>query len=302
KDDGEGDGVPTPGEPGVYAQPIGPPGKNILFATAVLDSGFANVQRIVATVVSDEGLVRVEKYLQSQVVQIPRSGSVYLAPGVLLNFQGSRFRVDGRDHDVFGNRVPGPQQYGLSTAVAGNPGDNAAALLAQIPAPFQDQINGRGGDPSIGEDAGGDVDIDALVDQFRANNTNELIPGTYTDLVSGNIFAGDIPVTFSGGDLVLAGNGGGAGVLVVDGNLMITGRFTFHGLIIVRGDVMLTGGGTRISVIGSTIIGQSLNALDEADLSVLGEAELLYSSRVLDAVQSVLDTRPTYEGVYYDEN
>ena len=86
-------------------------------------------------------------------------------------------------------------------------------------------------------------------------------------------------------------------MLVVDGNLTITGQFTFRGLILVRGDLMLTGGGSRISVIGSTIIGQSLNALDEADLSVRGNADLLYSNQVLDAVQTVLDAKPSYEGV-----
>ena len=275
---------------------------NILLATAVLDSGFANVQRIVATVVSDEGLVTVEMYLQSSVVEIPRTGSVYLAPDVLINFAGSKFVIDGRDHDIFGNPLPGPRRFGLSTSEGAVPGANAAALLAQIPTKFHDQIIGTGPTPSVAENAGQDVDINALVDQFRANHTDELAPGTYNSLAMGDLLLGDIPVTFAGGDLHLTGNGGGAGVLCVDGNLRITGQFQFTGLILVRGDVMLTGGGSNVHVIGATIIGQSLNALDEADLSVRGNADLLYSSQVLDIVQTVLNAQPSYEGVYYDEN
>ncbi|MCZ6793880.1 MAG: hypothetical protein O7J95_09750, partial [Planctomycetota bacterium] len=133
QDDGEGDGVPTPGEPAVFAQPIGPPRLNILFVTAVLDSGFANVQRIVATVVSDEGLVRVEKYLQTKIVQIPREGAAYVAPDVLLNFQGSRFLIDGRDHDLTGALSGGPSTWGMATAPGATSGENATQVVSQIP-------------------------------------------------------------------------------------------------------------------------------------------------------------------------
>ena len=72
------------------------------------------------------------------------------------------------------------------------------------------------------------------------------------------------------------------------------------GLVLVMGDISLVGGGASIHTYGSTLVGQSLTAIDpESELTVAGNADLFYSSEVLMKIQDLLAAR--YSLVYYDE-
>ena len=90
-------------------------------------------------------------------------------------------------------------------------------------------------------------------------------------------------------------------MLLVDGSLYITGQFTYHGLIIVRGDIVLTGGGAGIHVFGSTMVGESITAVEvDPEVTVAGTADVFYSSAVLKRIELMM--MPKYQVVYYDED
>ena len=299
-DEGENDGIPTPGEPEVYPVAIGPSGEGVQLIVHVLDTGIAGVRRLVATSFNGEATVTLEKQIQTEITTIPTTGAIFMSPNMALDLQGNSWVIDGRDHDLSGNLTGDPGLPGLTTAVGDTPGANASDLVAQIPEGHQDQVIGAGGTPSVGEVQ--PFDLGALVNQFDMVKTHDVAPGTYSSLDLSGAPVGQQPVAFVSGDLTLTGDGSASGVLVVDGNLTMTGQFGWQGLIIVRGDVILTGGGANIHVIGAIVIGESLTAIDDSDLSLSGSADIYYSSEVLQTVQQTLDQRESYRGVYYQES
>lgn len=65
----------------------------------------------------------------------------------------------------------------------------------------------------------------------------------------------DPKISIIQGDLDLAGNGVGAGILVVDGTLTVAGNYTYHGLIMAIGDgVMVRHGGGNGDICGTVFI------------------------------------------------
>ena len=148
--------------------------------------------------------------------------------------------------------------------------------------------------PSVGELVGG-VDIDALYAQFVASPNQTFAAGTYDDVGWGDWSSSDLVTTYVTGDLRLAGTGSGAGVLVVDGDLDVTGEFEFAGIIIVTGDVRFTGGGSGTHLWGS------LMTKGSAEVDVSGSAEIIYSSVVLDTLETSITTNSGYSTVYYGE-
>lgn len=298
-DDGEGDGIPTPGEPNVFPVSVGPPQVGAELIVQVSDTGFPGVKRIVGSASNGEVWATIEKFSRETPFTIPRTGAVFVDPNVALDLKGQAFRIDGNDRNPDGSAGSGGALPGLTTAEGNTPGDNQAALLAQINSNQYDQVTGAGGSPSLGEVAG--VDFDGIFNQFKAAQNNELSPGTYANLQTGNWAAQSLPITYVQGNLHLTGNGSGAGVLVVEGSLRITGRFSFVGVIIVRGDVVLTGGGSSVHTWGSVMVGETLTALDEegGELEVGGQADLQYSSVGLSRVEEALIS--SYEFVYYRE-
>jgi hypothetical protein len=299
-DDGEGDGIPTPGEPNVFAVSVGPTALSAVLAVHVFETGYAGVQRIVATCSNPVSMATAEEYTRRTVIEIPRVSAVFVDPTVALDLKGKAFRIDGNDHNPDGTPGGGEPLAGITTAIGDSPGENQAALLAQISNKQYDQITGAGGSPSLGEVAG--VELEALIAAFRRAQTDSLAPGTYTNQSLGNWSSGDLRIHAVDGDLHLSGNSHGAGVLIVDGSLTISGSFNFTGLIIVRGDVRLTGGGSGVQVYGSVLVGESITAIDVgSDMSVSGTADLFYSSQAMEKVQSLLYDRPVYTTVYYND-
>ncbi|MBN1442701.1 MAG: hypothetical protein JXA90_08330 [Planctomycetes bacterium] len=299
-DEGEGDGFPTPGEPGVFPADIGPEDAQTNVVTHVFDTGLSDVIRVVATASNPETSVSVEKHLKRAVATIPRVGAVYVAPGVVLDFKGNVFTIDGRNYSLDEALVGSGDLYGIATTEGANPGDNKVALLAQIPTLNHDQVIGIDGMPSLGETT--EKGIEEMIPQVVAAHTKELAPGSYSNVTLGDIRAGEIPVIYTKGDLLFAGQTTGAGILVVDGNVKISGQLHFDGLVIVRGDIILTGGGAGIHVLGSLMVTHSITAIDEAELTMSGNADILFSQEVLDIVEGALANTATYEGVYYNED
>ena len=295
-DPGESDGIPTPGEPNVAPVAIGPAELGASLATYVISTG-PGVQRVVATAANADAMVTVESYAQAITATLPRSGALYVSPTVALDLKGGAFFIDGNDHNVDGTPGPGPARHGLGTSEGANPGDNSAGLLSQIDAQHYDQIVGLGADPSVGEVQG--VVFDDVYDGLRAAQTATLSAGTHTDPVLGDHASGDYPITFATGDVTLTGQGNGAGVLIVEGSLTLTGQFEFIGLILVRGDIVLKGGGAGVHVYGSVMVGESFTAVDPDSVGVTGQADILYSSEALSAVEGTMTGG--YTTVYYDD-
>ena len=293
RDPGEGDGIPTPGEPNVTPVSLGPSVFNARVAVHVFNTGVAGVERIVASCTNGRQLSTVEHFVRRRVVTVPRTGATYLPPTVALNLSGDDFLIDGNDYLPDGLRGSEPSLSGLVTPEGTVSGVNEATVTSQIPLKSYDQVLGAEGSPSVGEVS--PVSFDDVFADLQGAVTQTLPASQYTGGELGSFMEGSLEVTYVQGNLGLAGEGTGAGVLLVDGNLKISGEFTFHGIILVRGDVSVVGGGDGVHVFGSL-------AAAGSSLTVTGNADLLYSAQTLDAVDAFLANRPEYTHVMYDES
>ena len=255
-----GDSMPSIGELNVHPVSVGSPAKGHSFFTYVMDSGFAGVKRIMSTATDGDLSVTVVRYAGRKPLSVPITGALFAEPGVALDLNGSSFRIDGRDHLADGTLTTNPAVYGLATAEGSTSGENVDELLGQIPSQNQDQIEGRGGTPSVGEVQS--FDFSDVFEEFVRAQTTELQGGTHTNLTAGDWSSDLLEVTYAKGNLHLSGDGSGAGILVVDGSLSISGSFEFYGLVVVRGDIQLTGGGTSVHIMGGVMVGESFSAID----------------------------------------
>ena len=297
-DDGEGDGFPNPGEPNVSSVSIGPAKFGASLCVQVVDSAFPGVVRVIATASNSIASSTVDVYARSAPITLPRAGAIFVDVGVALDLKGNSFFIDGRDHKLDGTLSGAASLPGISTAVGSPVGSNKTDLLAQIPSGNYTQIKGIGGPPSLAEQS---LDLKALIAQMKELTTNELVPGTYTNLVVGNPAKNELPVTYVDGDLHLSGNSSGGGVLIVDGSVTMTGKFNFQGLILVTGDVKLSGGGSGIHILGSLMVEDTLTAvdLDSSETKISGNSEVYFSSAAIERAQAALPTR--YSVAYYND-
>ena len=300
-DQGEGDGIPTIGEPNVIPQPIGPSNMGAGIMVHVATTVFPDTWRVVASVGNSEAVATVDTFVRKTIIKVPKVAAVFVDPDVALDLKGNAFRIDGNDHNVDG--TPGPEAAvpGIATFLGTPAGSNQAILLSQIAASNYDQILGAGASPSLGEvDT---VDFAGLMDNYKQMATNVLPSGTYTTPSIGNYAANDFKITRVDGDLHLSGTSEGAGVLVVNGSLRVSGQLSFYGIVLVQGDITLVGGGSEIHTWGTVLVGESLTAVDpaglETELTVAGTADLFYSSAVLQKIQDILNAK--YSVIYYDD-
>jgi hypothetical protein len=119
-----------------------------------------------------------------------------------------------------------------------------------------------------------DLDLQALRDQYVDLAEVTLDPDTYDGVTWGS--EDEYTIVHCTGDMHIAGNCQGGGVLIVDGDFILTGSFTWYGLIIVMGDLSTSGGGAGIHVYGSV-----LSQGGGGTSSIGGTADILYSSQAL---------------------
>lgn len=284
-DEGEGNGIPTPGEPNVFGSPIGPAPMGMRLCVHAWDTAWPNVTRIVSTAFNGESIANVEIYTHEEPRPVPDLAAAYVDPGTQIKF-GGNLLLDGHDFHPDGTPGPDPAVYGISTATGDPAGSNALDLISQTAPKYYDQILGLGGKPSIGEVA--PVDANALFDEFKARRSLVVPAGTYSDVVWGDWTKNDFQVTHATGDVVLGGTTKGAGVLIVDGTLTLTGGTNFVGVIIVRGDVKLSGGGNQVQVYGSLVVSDAT----ELSFRATGSPQLKYSSWALAQAFRLLRGRP----------
>ena len=278
-DEGEGDGIPTPGEPNVIPVPVGPQELGVVMISWI-DELAPGVRRAIATAASGNASVTVEKAARETAPTIPLAGAFYLDSSVSLDLQGNAFRISGNDTNPDGTRGPAAPLPGVSVE------EGASADIYSEVGRHSRQVTGEGGQGSIGEATS--TDFDRVFDQFKAIRTKTLPPGTYSQPASGmgDWAAGNYEVTYVKGDLELNGRMKGAGVLVVEGNLNMSGQATFYGVVIVKGNASLSGGGAGVHVFGTMMVGET--APQRGRLSVAGTSDVFFSSSVLGKVQGKL--------------
>jgi hypothetical protein len=297
-DSGEGDGIPTFGEPNLAPVSVGSWQLAASMLVYVTDTAWADVKRVVSTVRNNDATVTLSSYVKSTPATVPQIAAVYVDPDVTLDLKGNKFTINGTDHKMDGTPLAGGEVPGLATSIGSPPGTNEAFLLAQVSSKWYDQILGLGGTPSV--DEVGSFDVYNLFEAFKANASNTLAPGTYTSPTMGT--TSNMMVTHVTGDLHLSGIGKGAGVLLVEGSVTITGQFEFKGMVIVLGDVRLSGGGAGVHIYGSLMVGESITAIDtdtEEELEISGNADVYYSSEALANVEQFLGS--SYTMSYYEE-
>ncbi len=296
-DEGEGDGVPTPGEPNVAPVSVGPSSLAAGLIVHVADSGFANTKRIVAVAANANATATVSTFVRSTPASLPKVAAMYVDPNLALDLKGNAFLIDGNDHKLDGTPLSGGAVPGIATAIGSPAGTNKTLLLSQIPSKSYDQIIGKDTSPSIGEQAG--VDLATIFNSLKAAKTVTLTPGTYSNSTMGTLANPEF--TYVSGDLQLSGNGTGAGALVVEGSVTFTGQFDFKGIVVVLGDIRLTGGGAGVHVYGSVLAGESFTAVDttSSDVTLSGNADVYYSSEAISMVEG--NMRTSYAIVYWDD-
>lgn len=296
RDAGEGDGLPTPGEPNVAAATIGSGSAAMGLVVHVEDSEHAGVKHIVSTAVSGDTSAQVEVYARKTEVILPRVAAIYLDPNVALDLTSGAFLIDGHDTDPDGSRGPEAAVFGVATKPGSVAGANAAALLSQVPARLYSRIDGKGGAPSIGE---AELDFQGLLASLKPMATEEFTASTFSPDELGNADEDDYRVTVVEGDLHLSGDTKGAGVLIVEGSLTLTGRLSYEGLVLVVGDLRLSGSGSEAKVYGALMIGQSLVTEERLRARSRGAAQVYYSSQALSNVEGAL--KPRFRAIYYAE-
>ena len=293
-DDGEGDGLPTIGEPNVVPVAIGESSHNARLAVHVFDTATPDIARVISTVSNGNVWSTVECYARKDNNVLPRVGAIYVSQGVNLDLRGS-FRVDGRDYNLNGDLTTGTAFPGIATDTSDPAGTNLTYILSEIEPKNYGKVKGLGGSPSIAEAT---VDFPTLFDRFSGLKTQVIAAGTYTDLVLGD--RTNTEVTYVKGDLHISGTNKGCGILVVDGSLTITGGTSFEGLVLVSGDVKVSGTGSEMKVLGSLMVGHSIaNAETETKTKSTGSASVSYSSEALDLVEGSLSRR--WSIVHYDD-
>ena len=225
-------------------------------------------------------------------------GAIYLASDTVTSqFTGNAFDVNGNDHDIFGDPVPGgPVKPGIATR---NDAVNSA-VANSLNDSQKDNVQGLGFQlspltPSVLPTSGPSV---ADLDQIVAHLVG--LAGAVTtgqSNFSGNSTFGSVAspqVThMTNDDVALNGNSSGAGVLIVDGSVTISGTFDFVGWIIVRGATVINSAPSDDStfVLGSaTVLGSLWTG--HLDIKVGGSAIVDYC----DACMRMVDTMDSVNG------
>lgn len=219
-------------------------------------------------------------------------GAIYLAADqVSSEFAGNAFDVDGNDHDVFGDPVPGgPVKPGISTRNDAVNQDVTDSLSSGQ----QDNVKGLGFStspltPSVLPTGGPSVDdLDRIVNHLLG------LPGVSTTgskSFNGNDTFGTLAnpriTHMTNADVTLNGNASGAGILIADGSLTIKGTLDFVGWIIVRGATVVsaTSADDSTTVLGNaTLLGSLWTG--HLDIKVGGSAIVNYC----DACMRLVDT------------
>lgn len=206
-----------------------------------------------------------------------------LAPGVLPNFGGNSFNIDGYDHSGWttnqitsGHAHPGSSSGSAGIDLLNEP--NAAAVRDAVKGAVgkqqEDNIEGPESDypsnqASIRDNTANvqNSENEDALNLFDPNYVGNFVTrvsvvadfhylGASTGLSGTNIELGtesSPKITVAEGDLSVSGSGTGVGLMIVKGDLDYSGAFTYRGLILVVGGC-ITFSGANKSLIGGLFL------------------------------------------------
>ncbi|MFQ5799066.1 MAG: hypothetical protein ACE5H0_10315 [Bacteroidota bacterium] len=222
------------------------------------------------------------------------AGIPFVESAVALNVDRVRFlmrgdaKIDGRDHDLFGN-VVGPGLPGVtvpsvveSTTVVS--GTSAKSSIVGTPTSIRSSSNLP--------------DVSQFVDYYMANADYTYGAGAKINGVTWGSVS-DPKIIFvnggTGGFVSITGNVTGWGVLIIKGKVKIAGNFLFHGLVVVYQDApvqtsLVTGRGTA-DILGTVLFAGAPSSFFE----LKGTPKFAYSSKALEIAAKVAASRFAYE-------
>jgi hypothetical protein len=133
------------------------------------------------------------------------------------------------------------------------------------------------------------LDIPTIVAQVKNIANLVLTSDKYSAYNFGDASAGTANITYREGNLQLAGNSRGAGILVVAGDLEMKGTFRFDGVIIVLGQVYNSAGSA--AVYGSLVQGPA-----GGSIVTKGTFDLYYSTEAIAVANSVSGRYVSFNG------
>jgi hypothetical protein len=299
KDEGEGDGIPTPGEPNLAAVAVGPTPLSTKLLVRSSDTIWADVLRVVSTAYDATAMVAEEVYALRQYHTIPPVGTIYVEGGTNVDVNGNSFAVGGTDTNPDGTKVTGaPTVWGIATDVGSPAGSNTTDITSGIPSARLDQITGTGGSSSVSET--NLIDFDTIWGWFSNTPKTTVAPADYTTGGGtwGTAATNDYRVTYCKGDLELSGGFKGAGVLLVDGSVTFSGHSEWAGVVLVKGDCILTGGGYGVHIFGSLLQAKS-DTNQDPTLTISGNTTVLFSSLALSNATKLIP--PDFKIIYWND-
>jgi hypothetical protein len=293
-DEGEGDKIPTPGEPHLIPAAVGSTSAGIGLLVRTEDSAWAGTKHLVSVASNARSYVALEAYAALAPIAMPSVGASYFPGNTPFQLSGSNYTINGNDTNPDGTPGPNPKNYAVTTPIGTPAGTNSTLLGAQLNASgnsFAGLNGGAKGQASINEVA--DPQFESLFASYQGAQGVVSIPGgdyTKSGLTIGDYTKKLSQVTYVKGDLLVASGFTGSGILLVDGNLKMSGQSLFVGLVMVRGNTELSGGGNGVHIYGTLMV---QNPLPPTIMKLTGNSHVDYSSAGLKWAQGVLGKKVT---------
>lgn len=168
------------------------------------------------------------------------SDSLALDFTISVDFEGNSFAVNGKDTKPDGTPGSNPSVWGIAVDSATRVG----YVKGQLKDNQKDNVTGRGSDPSVSTYSH-NWNINNIIAQWIPKATVTLTESKYDGTQSWGTLT-DPAVVVREGDLELAGNVRGVGVLIVRGNLKLRGDFNWQGLVFTSGAVVDLNGNPKV--------------------------------------------------------
>jgi len=294
KDDGEGNGIPGPGEPNTTPATVGPTSLGIKLLVRTSDTAWSGIKRIDACAWDKDAISNVQCYCQAQPASGSALGAAYIEGGVKWGLSGTS-SIRGFDTD------PPTTLTGLDGPAGPKPAIPAVATSIGYETTFQTQLASRAAYfTGLQDDAAGTAsveqfvkpDFDTLYNQFKGKaGVVTVATGSHSSVNWGNWTTNNYQITYCPGNLSIS-SGYVSGVLLVDGTLTINGPARFVGLVMVKSSVVYTGGS------GGKTYG-ALWSKAPIDFKMSGDAMITYSSKGLAAAYGLSGNTGSYSILHW---
>ncbi|MEM7262876.1 MAG: hypothetical protein AAF488_12865 [Planctomycetota bacterium] len=240
EDPGEGDGMPTPGEPGVLPSPVGPSTATALVAVHVEEKG--GLTHLVSSVSDNQSVATVSRVVKERPVEFPKGGALVLSDGATVRGAKGRVLVDGRDHR-YDRRLQKNSEAGFGVVTPSRTRTMAVRKAFGVSSVVRGRSSGLWPQSFGAIEWGGLRSADVVAAATRDVATGE------EDLPRDERFF----ATRTSGDFRMSRSVESRGLLFVNGDLEVTGPVEFRGVLFLRGELRVARN-SRLSVLGQLIV------------------------------------------------